>query len=57
MDYSKEQMLKIIPGILVDLDEHQIGLANHVKDCDMCMNTMYSASQTCDNHYKELKHD
>lgn len=55
MDYSKEQIQKLIPEKLADLDEHQVALANHVKDCYICMNFMENASQLCKNHYKETK--
>lgn len=51
--------LKIIQKIANPdyLDSDAVALANHVKDCEFCLNLLDDASLKCLNHLKEKQND
>jgi len=39
----------------LDMDEENVKLANHVKDCYFCKNLFEITSQKCFKHYKKVE--
>lgn len=51
---DKKQMAVAILKKTLDMDQLNVKLANHVKNCDVCLNFMQEASKKCFKHYEEI---
>jgi len=49
---NKNEIAVAILKRSLDMDEFNVKLTNHVKNCDYCLNLMEEASKKCFNHYE-----
>lgn len=51
---NKNGMAIAILKKTLDMNELNVKLANHVKDCNSCLTMLKQASENCLKHYEEI---